>query len=385
MRKSRSSHIKCDCGEKTHKCAHLQTTVEGHRDSCCCNHGGRCTCCHKKDAPHLDTVPESDSDCCGGEAEKASSAVKAPVRRRRANTTHSDGMLSLDEYGHHKPTYKHSKSSSKCGPYTISRVNSVPNATTTSRSADSLLQSDQSRISDTSGSFSGTSRRRGVKSEAASPSMSATRLGQMSQLPPLDLSAIDYPAYPGTFDMFSGFSDQDQALFSAGLSATSVDWSHYDLEFNASKIGDNFAPSSYSQAQSYSGLEFNGSEQAPTLTTATSGDVSEVEDFMGPSLDDFDASTAFGRASTASSGFNISTTQAGILNSADLATTYDFDDLKGMKTGTKYLATPGSLAGEDASGYSFVENDPSLWINDYASGLPYDTSDPALAAFWDTQ
>lgn len=30
MRKSRSAHVKCDCGEKTSKCAHLQPTVEGH-------------------------------------------------------------------------------------------------------------------------------------------------------------------------------------------------------------------------------------------------------------------------------------------------------------------------------------------------------------------
>lgn len=30
MRKSRSSHVKCDCGEKPSKCAHLQPTVEGH-------------------------------------------------------------------------------------------------------------------------------------------------------------------------------------------------------------------------------------------------------------------------------------------------------------------------------------------------------------------
>lgn len=31
MRKSRSAHIKCDCGEKTSKCAHLQPTVDGHK------------------------------------------------------------------------------------------------------------------------------------------------------------------------------------------------------------------------------------------------------------------------------------------------------------------------------------------------------------------
>lgn len=31
MRKSRSAHIKCDCGEKTSKCAHLQPLADGHR------------------------------------------------------------------------------------------------------------------------------------------------------------------------------------------------------------------------------------------------------------------------------------------------------------------------------------------------------------------
>ena len=31
MRKARSSHVKCDCGEKTHKCAHLQPTIDGHK------------------------------------------------------------------------------------------------------------------------------------------------------------------------------------------------------------------------------------------------------------------------------------------------------------------------------------------------------------------
>jgi hypothetical protein len=31
MRKSRSAHIKCDCGEKTSKCAHLQQPVDGHK------------------------------------------------------------------------------------------------------------------------------------------------------------------------------------------------------------------------------------------------------------------------------------------------------------------------------------------------------------------
>lgn len=42
MRKSRSAHIKCDCGEKTSKCAHLKQTVDGHTGELpsSCSNGG---------------------------------------------------------------------------------------------------------------------------------------------------------------------------------------------------------------------------------------------------------------------------------------------------------------------------------------------------------
>lgn len=35
MRKSRSAHVKCECGEKTHKCIHLRPVVEGHKGEHC--------------------------------------------------------------------------------------------------------------------------------------------------------------------------------------------------------------------------------------------------------------------------------------------------------------------------------------------------------------
>lgn len=35
MRKSRSAHTKCDCGEKTHKCVHLRPVIEGHKGEHC--------------------------------------------------------------------------------------------------------------------------------------------------------------------------------------------------------------------------------------------------------------------------------------------------------------------------------------------------------------
>ncbi|KAK3316424.1 hypothetical protein B0H66DRAFT_499806 [Apodospora peruviana] len=390
MRKSRASHVKCDCGEKTHKCMHLKTTVEGHKDSCCCNHGGRCTCSHKKEHPQLDTVPESDSD---KELSTPSKSSKGSSRsRRRANTTSSEGMLSFDANGHHKPTYKHAKPSQKCGPYQLNRVNSLHSASSLSnRSADSLSGSDSR------GSRSPVHSNSNSRSEAASPLMSgSSSFAHLNgQLPPLDLSSIKYPPYvPNSADFFGNMSDHEQPMFSAGLSAASVDWSNYEgLEFS-SKAGD-FAPSSYSQPQSYGGFDFTGSEQVPTLTTntSTSGEVSEVEDFLPNPLDDFDTTGGFRGAG---GGFSLPNTHANLLGSTDLSG-LDFDDFKFMKAaGNKFLPTPSSLAGDEpglltgnTAGFSgfTLEDDPAFWMNDY-TGLPNLTDSPAetnLPTFWDGQ
>ena len=365
------------------------------KDTCCCNHGGRCTCSHKKEPPQLDPVPESDSDAEASGKTKTSSP-KGVIRRRRANTTHSDGVLSFDENGHHKPSYKHAKTSQKCGPYQMSRVNSVP----TSASMSNLRRESRG----------GTAARdpRQVRSETSSPPLSdsSSSLGQLGNGLTLDLSGIEYPAYvPNGFDLYSTVSEQDQGLFSAGLSATSVDWSHYDLDFSASRTAENFAPSSYSQTQSYGGYEFNGSEQAPTLTTTTSGDVSEVEEFMGAGLDDFDAGGAFGPGRPGR--FDLSGAQPALLHrSSRLGPGHrlDFDELKFIKaTGNKFLPTPTtSLPGDEpvmrpvpttsgsaataatATSFSFVEEDPAIWLGDYSHGLPAMTDSP-VPYYLDTQ
>lgn len=156
-----------------------------------------------------------------------------------------------------------------------------------------------------------------------------------------------------TFDLFgSGFNSETEGpMYSAGLSGASVDWSHYDL--SDMKTGE-FTPSSYSQAgaQSFNGLfEFgNGSEQLPRLanTTSTSGEVSEVEDFMPGGDADFDG---FG----GSSYLRQSNMMA---NSADL-TTIDYDSF--------YKGTDnGPIAGH---GISMVEDDPAFWMPNYNEGI----------------
>ncbi|AEO64340.1 uncharacterized protein THITE_2110400 [Thermothielavioides terrestris NRRL 8126] len=398
MRKSRAAHVKCDCGEKTHKCVHLRPVIDGHKESCCCNHGGRCTCAHKRE-PKLDTVPESDSDEGEGESAAAQSkGSKAGSRaRRRAHTTSSDALLPFDGNGHHKPTYKHAKASQKCGPYQLSRVSSASNPSSLrNRSMDDLLgaaASGDSAAGSGAGELAQAQRR--VKSEAASPLLEpSSSFAQLNgQLPPLDLSGIKYPPYiPNSADFFGALSDYEQPMFSAGLSATSVDWSNYEGLDMASKAAD-FAPSSYSQPQSYGGFDFNGSEPIPTMTTtSTSGEVSEVEDFLSNPLDDFDTFQNSGPVG----GFGVGHTQASMLGSADLAS-LDFEDFNFMKKEAgRFLSNPASMAGDDPtllttsapafSGLTSLEDDPAFWMNDY--GMPTLTESPTestLPSFWDGQ
>ena len=325
--------------------------------------------------PSLDTVPEAELDL---DATKAAARPKPPVRRRRANTVHSDGVMAFDQNGHHKPAGKINRASQKNSPYQLSRVNSTT-------SASSLGTASENPLFDTgaASSFAKRSRaaaareQRRVKSEAASPLMSASSsFSNLAHgLPPLDLSSIEYPSYLGnsSFEMFGSAapSEQDTPMFSAGLSAVSVDWSHYDL---VEAKSENFAPSSYSQAgaQSVNGpLEFGScSEQLPHLanTTSTSGDVSEVEDFMGNADADIDA--AFGAGGPFMRQPNI------VGSSADLSS-IDYDSFYTKNTESNVAV--GSI--------SMVEEDPAFWMPNYNEGNA-EAQDPLVAAnsmssFWE--
>lgn len=219
---------------------------------------------------------------------------------------------------------------------------------------------------------------RRVKSETASPLMSGRSFPHLQGgLPPLDLSGIEYPSYVSNsaFEMFgSGVpSEVDGPIFSAGLSAASVDWSHYDL---GEAKAENFAPSSYSQAgaQSFNGLfDFgSGSEQLPRLanTTSTSGEVSEVEDFMGNGDGDMD------------SGFGASSyiRQANIVGSSTDLTSIDYDSF--YNKGSENNVAVGTI--------SMVEEDPAFWMPNYNESIaaPVDESPDQMAAtsmgnFWE--
>ncbi|KAK9770927.1 putative Copper-fist domain-containing protein [Seiridium cardinale] len=334
---------------------------------CCCNHGGRCTCSHKKE-PALDTVPESDSD----DQETMQSKAKATARRRRANTTHSEPVLSFDENGHHKPPHKHNKLSQKCGPYTLTRGHSMHSTSSTSsmgnRSVDNLHKvPSRSRSKDL---VAQDLESRKAKSEQTSPLITGNSAFQQlnGQLPPLDLSNIQYPEYTPAFELFHGLDEQP--MFSAGLSAPSVDWAQYDgLDMKA----DNFAPSSYDQSQPYAAFDFGSTE--PTLTS-NSGDVSETEDFV-PAFSE--AQIEGFRMSAATDYMNI---QQSAIAESDFSNA-DFDSFKGTAAANKFLPNLGSL--EDTNGGFPMLEEESYWsMNSFADGIT-NSPDPVASTFWDTQ
>jgi hypothetical protein len=174
----------------------------------------------------------------------------------------------------------------KCGlPYVVPRAHTIHGSSPSglaNRSVDNLPHTNtidalhsESHIKDSM--VSAQQEQRMVKSEHGSPLLSpVANLDQWNGiLPPLDLSNISGD-YAHGLDGFSSLPDHDQPLFSAGLSAASIDWSHYDgLDFN----NDEFVTSSYSQAPSFTGYDFSSIDHPALTTTSTSGEISEVEDY----------------------------------------------------------------------------------------------------------
>lgn len=238
-------------------------------------------------------------------------------------------------------------------------------------SASSLGTKSVDRSSRTTGSTSPDRESRMAKSEQASPSIEGNSSFQHlnGQLPPLDLSSIRYSDYSSSFDLFS-ISDYEPPMFSAGLSATSVDWTQYDgLELK----GENLTPSSF-QTQSFMGLDFGGSTE-PTLTS-NSGDVSETEDFV-PKFGGDSRFDSF-RGNTASSYLGM---QQSMLPANDMSA-LDFDQFKGTAAASKLLSNQSSF--DDSSSVFPLVDDDSYWsMNNFTDGITH-SPDPVASGLWDT-
>ncbi|KAI9818789.1 MAG: hypothetical protein M1827_007609 [Pycnora praestabilis] len=252
----------------------------------CCSHGGRCSCALKKE--HLDPVPELESP-------SSSPTSSVETRKPRLTSAQSESSLTVFANGHHKPVHKHNNMAHKCGvPYKIPRPHTIHGESGLAyRSVDNLHLSNAydpkqspSPISDSI--LSAQQDVRLVKSEHGSPEIrGASNLDKLNgQLTPLDLT---FPSHDNatlsqslsgmaslsasSLDNYYSTPDLEQPMFSAGLSMPSVDWSAFDFPLESGAFA-----TAYSQPPSYASFDYSNIGQ-PALTTSSSGEISEVEDF----------------------------------------------------------------------------------------------------------
>ncbi|KAL8947189.1 MAG: hypothetical protein Q9222_006505 [Ikaeria aurantiellina] len=298
LRKARASHVKCECGEKPHSkedCSDLGSQsdpgdnnvietptgpVIPDAKTCCCSHGSRCTCALKKE--YLEAVPEAGLP--------TPSPASLLARKPRLQATNSESSLTHFTNGHHKPVHKHNDAHTKVGtPYKIPIPHSISgNQDIAGKSSDSLplapsVDYTPSPLHDSISSAQQEVRQ--VKSEHGSPKPRSLQrfIGLESPLPPLDLSYpqyIDGMASPLPDDYLGDFyprksydtyltAHDDAPVLSPALSMPAVDWAALDLGVSAS----------YSQPPSYASFDHSHVGQ-PALTTSSSGEVSDLDEFV---------------------------------------------------------------------------------------------------------
>ncbi|RPA96701.1 hypothetical protein L873DRAFT_1829338 [Choiromyces venosus 120613-1] len=334
MRKARSAHVKCDCGERlallkeskaagkpvsaTASACHSTTTTattaapseEGDpKDpslSCPCCHGGRCTCALKKE--HLDSVPElAAPTTCASIAPTATATATVETRKPRLQATHSEGSLAtLHTFanGHHRPTHKHHGSIHGSSPYTIPHVGHTGH--TFGEHIGGCTKTPAATVSAPPSAASQKPRR--IKSEHSSPDLRSypalkmantgiTPLELTPQLPPQPVKPISSRVAPGlsvnTNAPYSMHEFRSQELlpsadsecsfqFSAGLyPPQSAGWPPaYSAFDNASFDEQPLDPGvdySISQLDIGNYLRFQSSAGP---NGSVSGD--EIDDFIGP-------------------------------------------------------------------------------------------------------
>lgn len=337
LRKSRTTHVKCECGDKKKKNntnnnntdnnnnsssnnhdsdsnsvndkgdlkrEHAEggtldsvsdLIAEDNRQRCGCTQGQRCTCALKKEH-HLDPVPEAG-------VPPAQPAVTSELRKPRLTSRRSESTLTVFRDGHHKPAYKHNDMAHKCGmPYTIPRSHTIHSTSDIAqRSVDHLPlnqkavvgQEPSQRLDQIT-----SAPQRLVKSEHGSPeSAPVPNLEQINtQIPPLDISSFSpfgtatttnspmtSMAFQDPFqEPYFASPDTEFPLGSAGLSAPPVDWSSFPLYNSGVSAATN------SQPPSYASFDYNAFSH-PGLAASSSGEISDVDGLasLGTSSNDF--------------------------------------------------------------------------------------------------
>lgn len=409
QRKNRSAHVKCDCGEKTTKCVHLGAK-ENHRESCCCNHGGKCSCGGLKS--DLEPVPETPSPPAAAcppipnyEPVPAPSTIsvapKSPTRRSRANTSRSEGTVTLDESGRHKTlTHKHAKAvTRKTLPYPTSRISVSRSAS--NNQLNSYLRSNSFNEDDDLDIYSNSfdngivdSAFAGHLSLAGTPFLTSQLSQQQARLPidggspnffgtslpvsnqmgnALSLSTGSLGDFNNVDSLFHPYGEPvDSPLFSASTEQFHIDWNNTNVNYSHDPdMGSDGGadPLSFSHTAAY-----EADANMPPMVMATSGDVSEADDNNSGPLDfeqEFEADFDNHTDSASSMGFsrvNSNTLLPLSIYSAEQATSplcADGSVLRDSKAGNQFFSLAPSSTLDDMT--VFPEDD--TWLSEY-HGLP---------------
>lgn len=314
LRRSRTSHVKCDCGEKPHaketcrgadkveppgRLGRAVTDPSAESSAanvrvCCCSHGARCVCALKKDS-HLDPVPEQDFN-------EVSLTSSFSFRKPRLLTTQSEKALTVFTKGHHKPVHKLNDAAHKRGipypmPMPIPIPHSVPGNSNHSkelarRSTDSLPAlgtMEQAPLQLQESISSAQQEVRLVRSEHGSPKRVLPVFERFENAtPPLDMSYLgfhhgmpsplpdDYKNYhaSGPFEAYYSPQEEVPPALSAGLVSPVIDWSGVDLPREHRTF-----PGPFSQPAPYVCFDQRNIGHSG-LPTSSSGELSDVEDYV---------------------------------------------------------------------------------------------------------
>ncbi|EEP76352.1 predicted protein [Uncinocarpus reesii 1704] len=270
LRKSRASHVSCQCAEKPHTKGECKNgpAEKGNRKQCCCSHGSRCVCSAKRDS-NLATVPEV------GPA--PSQKTNFQVNQSVSNAKIESSIVS------HRPKVKHNNTSKRAHPYPMPRSHTIQSPVEFARrSADNLPLPEDLGISSSvpaHDSITSAPRHpRRARSEHGSPVLGLAGLNTQAPLE-MPYSTFDQASLPSpAFDylqQWTGlyFPDADLTAEAASLGPPSVDWSTFDLAYGSDSL-----TATYSQPPSYASFDYANFSH-PELSRSSSHDTSESDEF----------------------------------------------------------------------------------------------------------
>ncbi|EEH17433.1 hypothetical protein PABG_07429 [Paracoccidioides brasiliensis Pb03] len=300
MRKARTTHTKCECGEKPHTKAECPVKETGNNQArkkqCCCSHGTRCTCAAKRDF-NLDTVPEL------GPPRRGAASHLGHRRPHIATTKPEDPLIGFSSPRHSK--IRLSDAPKRGVPYSVPRSNTVHvSSGLARRSADHLplreTGPEQNGVASSDAMTSAPRPIRRVRSEHGSPANTPLlAIEEMNnRIPHLDISLSPFTSNatnpPSTvFDYPDHNLEQFYSPETEGLPETPnfnvppVDWSTFGISYSPNNVATTF-----SQPPSYASFDNNNNNNNSSsssnnanpfthagLALSSSGELSEVEDF----------------------------------------------------------------------------------------------------------